>query len=352
MSAMNFRIPARGFTLVELMIAITLTLFVIAGLVLLFTTSSSSARQLDQSARQIENGQYALSQLGFEFNHAGYLSYFSPDAPGIVTPAAIPNPCLTAIADLRAALPLHIQGYDGGNSALACAPNQVAGSDVVVIRRAAVCASGSLDCPVVSGAPYFQASSCQSNLELASPDVNNHFRLTYTRSELNRTRRNCTTAEVDRRYIVNILYVRDHYQTVGDGIPTLVSARLGAGGFERPVPIAAGIETMQLEYGIDGDGDGAPERFTADPNNAIDPMTAAVCTLPVCAQLWRDTVAVKAHLLARTTRELPGKPDEKTFTLGLDADGEPFTVDAADDQFRRNVYQTLARLNNPAMRRE
>lgn len=335
----------RGFTLVELMIAITLSLFVIGGLAFLFVGSSKSARELDATNKQIENGKYALQVLQHEFQHAGYLSYFNPNR--LPAPTTLPDPCATALADLDAALPLHIQGTDGA-PAWACLTDAKADSDVVVIRRASVCITGSSpDCAVEAGVPYFQAASCQSTLQLGSPLVSNHYRLVTNRTLLDRQTRKCDPGvlEGDRRYRVRIFYVANNYQA-GDGIPTLVRVELGAGGFGAPVPIAPGIETMQLEYGIDTNGDGAPDAFDADPN------TRDACDPADCAQFWRDVVAVKAYLLARSESELVGQTDTKEFHLGLDADGNELVVSASNDGYRRNVYSTLTRLNNPSMRRE
>lgn len=335
----------RGFTLVELMIAITLSLFVIGGLAFLFVGSSKSARELDATNKQIENGKYALQVLQHEFQHAGFLSYFNPNV--LPAPTALPDPCATALADLDAALPLHIQGFDGVPG-WACLTDAKADSDVVVIRRASVCTTGSSpDCPVESGVPYFQAASCQSTTQLGSPLVSNHYRLVTNRAQLDRQTRKCDTTvlEPDRRYRVRIFYIANNYQP-GDGIPTLVRIELGAGGFGAPVPIAPGIETMQLEYGIDTNGDGAPDAFDADPN------TRDACDPEDCVQFWRNVVAVKAYLLARSESELVGQTDTKEFRLGLDADGADVVITASNDGYRRNVYSTLSRLNNPSMRRE
>lgn len=199
--------------------------------------------------------------------------------------------------------------------------------------------------------PYFQASSCQSPTQLASPDVTNHYRLVTNRALLDRTKRDCVTAEEDRRYLVRIFYVANNYEA-GDGIPTLKRVELGAGSFSSPVAISPGIESMQLEYGVDSNEDGAPDVFTANPNTLTDPDTGLACAAAKCAQFWRDTVAVKAYLLARTNKPLAGQVDEKEFHLGLAADGSEMVVSAANDGHRRSVYQTLARLNNPSMRRE
>lgn len=349
------RLPAarrdRGFTMVELLIATAVALFLVAGLVLMFVSSSRSARELDTTTRQIENGQYALKILGNEFNHAGYLSYFNPAVAAIATPAALPDPCsATTETALRAALGLHIQGYDNANP-LACINDWRDGTDVVVIRRVSACVTGSsADCPVVAGVPYFQAASCQTGTQLGSPDINNHFRLVYDRSKLDRTRRNCTAVEEDRRFLVYVFYIANNFKA-GDGLPTLMRAELGAGGIGNAIPIASGIENLQLEYGVDRDGDGAPDVFTADPGTLLNAGGAA-CAGVECVEFWRDTMAVKIHLLARTPRELSGEVDTKEFRLGRNVDGSELVIPAANDRYRRTVFESVARLNNPSMRRE
>src|SRR6185312_5202608 len=53
----------RGFTLVELMIGITLGLFIMIGLISLLVSNVASRSELDKSSRQIENGRYAVQLL-------------------------------------------------------------------------------------------------------------------------------------------------------------------------------------------------------------------------------------------------------------------------------------------------
>ena len=111
---------ARGFSLVEFMIAMTIGLFLIAGLVYLIAETSRSRAEMERSSRQIENGRYALDRIAEDLRHAGFYSeYFSVPAageagfPASLTAAA---PCATAVASLPAGMPLAIQAYDGGGS--------------------------------------------------------------------------------------------------------------------------------------------------------------------------------------------------------------------------------------------
>ena len=98
----------RGFSLVELMIAITIGFVILLGLSVVFYTSTVSRKEIDRSARQIENGRYAMQVLSDDLKLAGYVAEFNPNV--LPLPGAKPNPCLTTVADLNAQLPLHVCG--------------------------------------------------------------------------------------------------------------------------------------------------------------------------------------------------------------------------------------------------
>lgn len=341
-----------GFSLVELMVAITLGLFILAGMTTVFVNNSRTRGEIERSNRQIENGRYAMQVLGDDLRLSGYLAEFDLGAAlttGLALPATKPNPCITTVAAINGSLPLHIQGYDVGDTPPACLTDVKAGTDIVVIRRASSCKSGDLNCADVAGAPYFQASLCNGPNELGSPSPLNFYNLDTNTAGLTRTLRNCATLAPIRRYIERIYYVANN-DVAGDGIPTLKRAELGAGGAFTVVPIAQGIENMQLEYGIDPNGvnQGVPSVFTASPD------LLGACAPAQCVMNWRDTVSVKVYLLARNTEPtFGGYSDTKTYVLGLNAAGNPNTVTpAAGDQYKRHVYQAELRLVNPAGRRE
>ena len=347
---------AKGFSLVELLIAVTISLVVLGALATMFAGSSRSASEIERSNRQIENGQYSLQVLRDDLEHAGYWGQFDigslPVAtggfPAAALPAALPDPCNTALATLQAAMPLHVQGVDNGPLPAGCAftDGVVAGQDILVVRRVSTCATGP-DCPAVDGATYFQASSCNDADELRNVNWLNFFRLSADRDAvpLDRTALNCTDLAEERRYLVHIYFVRNFYRTSGDGMATLVRAEFGPDGFEL-VPIANGVEAMQLEYGIDTNGDGAPNAYTANPST-FNGCAAAGCELTN----WLNVMSVRVHLLARSPTPSVGYTDDKSYVLGLDVDGAPNVVLAANDGFRRHVFQGVVRLTNASIRR-
>ena len=82
----SVRKPARGFSLVELMVAIAIGLILMAGLAVLFANSSQSGNEIEKSVRQIENGRYALELLNEDVSVAGY--YGEVSTTGITLGAA------------------------------------------------------------------------------------------------------------------------------------------------------------------------------------------------------------------------------------------------------------------------
>jgi len=362
----------RGFSLVEFMIAITIGLFLIAGLVYLIAETSRSRAEIERSSRQIENGRYALDRIAEDLRHAGsYSEYISAPAAGETGfPATLTaaNPCATAVASLPAGMPLAIQAYDGGGSVPAdvsgciAAADYQAGTDVLVVRRAAtgaICpnnAAPAWTCPNSVPVSSAQAAAAnvayiQSNPTEYKLDVGSAANLTLPGGAFSLTHPAANNTAVKnaplRRYIVRIYFVSpcnvpstgvatDPCDAGADGgtpIPTLKMLELGAGPAFQKLAIAEGIEHLQFDFGIDTDGDGV-----ADTISQCAPCTAVQFSNVVTAQIY---------LVARNTERSPSYSDDKTYSLGL----KGYTT-ATNDAYRRHSYSSLVRLNNISMRRE
>jgi len=366
----------RGFSLTELMIALTLGLLIMTGLTTIFVKNSVTRGEIERSNRQLESGRYAMSLLTEDLRMAGFIATFDPyeliiypNSPPLgadtsVTPAiagmsSLPDPCDASVANLNRSFFFHVQGYDNPTTVPSCVSDARPGSDILVIRRVSSCVAGptlEAGCDaVISGAPYFQSSNCYQATELAknsggaaaAKDYQAHFALdTNTSSALTRHALNCTAIADYRRFLTHIYFVANN--NVGtDGIPTLKRAELGANGFSI-VPLVDGIETLQFEYGVDKDGDGKIDDYTADPN------AYNACAGAACIGNWLRTYAVKVNLLARNIEASPSHTDAKQYTLGLKADGTPNLFPASGtfaDAYKRHAYNAAVRLDNPSGRR-
>lgn len=334
-----------GFTLVELLVALSLALVMLLALVVMYGNSSRSTNEVERTYFQVEAGRYALDQLVSEIGHAGYLGRFNPGTTTLPLPLAPPDPCLTDRDSLLAAIPMPIQGLDQVQ-ALRCLPDLKPATDVLVLRRVQTCVLGDADCPQPVGSIFLQASACSEPAELGSPDATNHYRFSSVVAALDRTQRDCVTPAPSRRYVVNIFYVAEN-DLPGDGIPTLKRASLEGDGFAVQ-SIAAGVEDLQLEYGLDQDADGNPDVMHADPG------VFQACEDEQCVANWRNVMMLFVHLLVRNRQASTATSDAETMTyvLGNDAQGTQIRRQGLADGYQRKVYSAVARTTNMMIRRE
>jgi len=353
-----------GFSLIELMIAMALSLMILAGLASVFVNSSATRKEIERTTRQIENGRYAVELLSNNIALANFYAEFSPTL--LTVPGATVDPCSADATVVTAGLAMPIQGFRSvsASTLASCGVTDLkAGTDVIVVRRVSTCVAGTTGCDAATDGAfyYFQASLCnpvQGAAELAGAETEK-YRLGTTLASLDRHKRTCTTTGCDcttppladiRRYHTDIYYIANNSVTSGDGIPTLKRAELTGSGFNI-VPLVEGIENLKVEYGLDvtppggiPPGDGAPDVFTTDPEtfNCTAPLT---CTAGVSN--WRNVTAVKLYLLARNTEPSPGYTDDKSYTLD-----SATTITAPGDAYRRHVYTATVKLVNVAGHRE
>lgn len=332
-------VPRRmaGLSLVELMVGIALGLIILAGIVAVFANTSRARIEIERSARQVENGRYAVDILTDDLRLAGFYGELKVGA--ITAPGALPDPCSTAAADWAAAIPLHLQGYDNGAGAPACLPSVKADTDIVVVRRALGCVAGVAGCAAVAAnTPYLQVSLCNT----LPPEP--LYVLALQGAAFLLHSKDCTAVAGLRQYVVRIYFVSTD-NGAGQNIPTLKRMELTETGWTE-TPLVEGVESLNIEYGIDTTGDGTADVYTTDP-------TAYTCGGP-CTPVsnWTNAVTAHFHILVRNTDTSPGQTDTKTYNLGNDAAGNAIVLGPFNDGYRRHVYSGLVRIANPAGRRD
>ena len=362
--------PIAGFSLIELMVAITIGLLLLAALTTIFVNFSQAQKEQQKSMQQIENGRYALDLISQDLRLAGFYGQFY-NLPPLATatipmPTLLPNPCATDRTTLFNALPLPVQGYNNpASSPIACLDNAnyLPNTDVLVIRRAST-ATSSL---AVANEVYMQSNPVSVDIQIGS----------LPNSIFNK---DGTTPAPIRKYRVHIYFISPcsvptgpatanapaTCQATDDGgtpIPTLKRLELTAGPTMSLVPLVEGIENLQVDYGVDDTpntpsvtgflGDGAPDCYDTDPgastNSGISPATGG-CTAgnPGSITAWSEAVTAKLYVLARNPQTTPGYFDAKTYNLGLDFPA----VGPTNDGYKRHMYEAVVRFSNSSSRRE
>jgi type IV pilus assembly protein PilW len=335
-----------GLSLVELMVAITIGLFLLVGLVSVFATSNQTYMDLGRASQQIENGRFAVQVLSDDIAHAGFYGRYSSTP---VIPGALPDPCVNNnMTTLRAALAFPIQGPDAA-TVTTCLPaiNHVAGTDIIVVRRAdSTMAAGDAatipNAALAANGIYLQANADLTGLPVLA--VASGVQAT-DQAAFPLKNRDTTNYAPVRQYHVHIYFIAPCSVPAGGGtvctgpaddngspIRTLKRIELAGNGVMNVIPLVEGIENLQIDYGIDGDKDGVPD--------------AAYVMTPGLAD-WANVVAVRINVLSRQIEPTNGYADNKSYDMGAAGatvpDGLPY---------KRHVYNAVIRIVNPASRRE
>ena len=321
----------RGFTLIEMMISVTIGLAILAGLVGVLATSSSNSKSNDRTAELMTNGRYALNSMRQELREAGFRGYTWAE-PTTANPWVAPangTGCYGAEAGASAsAFVVNLrQGVWGSNNAnpfaATCIPaaSYVNGSDVLVMRRLAVTATP--DAALAANTVYFRTIYERGQLFRSTAGV--PVPPTFTGS-----------TQVAANFVVQIYvyYVRPFTVSAAESplVPSLRRMALQTTGANAGTMVdelvASGIERMQVQYG----------RLTTAPDTQYFNTIAGTSSDPL-ETAWDEINSVRIWLLARNATPEPGYANTTTYAMG----DQNFT---AADNFRRQLFTTVVQLRN------
>ena len=210
---------SRGFSLIELMVALVIGLIIMGAVILLFSNTKLNYDVQEDLAAIQENGRYAIRVLSDDVRLAGYLGYLNTTDKLItkVYGGTVTNGCTAAnwvdmtqsifgknaaseTDDVRVAAP----SFNG------CIPSTdyKLGTDILVLRHASP-----MPVALPAAASSYDANTLYLHSELDTGDI---FEGAYT----------VTGSEVDpytnHAINVHVYYIRPFAVIAGDGIPTLV----------------------------------------------------------------------------------------------------------------------------------
>ena len=164
-----------GFSLIELMVAITISLLVVAGLGAMLVNLSTANRELSKANDVIENGRFAIQVLQDDVMHAGFWGGYTPqfdDRSLPLVPADVPNVVPDPCKDYATWDDTHrnnligipVQSYsDVPTGCTSIVANKRSSTDVLVVRHLERCIAGAASCDAyVAGKLYMQNSLCSA----------------------------------------------------------------------------------------------------------------------------------------------------------------------------------------------
>ncbi|MGS0673561.1 PilW family protein [Shewanella sp. 0m-4] len=316
----------QGFSLVELMVAMLVSLFLTAGLFSMFAMSSSNVTTTSQFNQLQENGRIALALIERDVSQAGFMAELTGVDLNVGSSTSIIAPAIAAASDCigggpnNASFPASVTssnfrkiwGYESGvgGEAIACLGTVVANTDVLQIKR------------------LIGPSTTSFNANRYYMGTNSSEAVIFAGSQ--------TPPSLDNgrfwEYQHHIYFIQ-----LSNGVPVLMRRVLGVGGMTGSnslEQLVEGVEDFRVMYGFDTNGDRTADSF----------MPAQNVTSPI----WDGSpnqrlVALRLYLLVRTVEEDNSYTDEQTYVLG------DKTIAAANDGFRRRVLSTTIVLENPIL---
>lgn len=339
------QITQRGFSLVELMVAMAIGLLLLAGVASLFFSSKVTYLTNEKTARLQENGRIAVELMVHDIRSAGYVG---------CAKEAFFNTTLDVAGDPRWDYSQPVLGFeslgDGTFSpalGVALDPVPVLDSDVVVVRmpvrdRPAMTlrtdlATSADDLTVLAASAQVNAgdimmiSDCQASsvfqVSAWVPGAPNG----QIQHAVGGAGPGNLTADLGFQYLAGarILPLQTIIYWVGDdGTGPALWRQVGDADAEM---LVEGVQALQLAYGEDVDADRVANNYVS-----ADLVTD-----------WNDVISVSLSLLARS-EEVGTDVDTATYNL-LDPALGGLALGPFDDRRQRMVFTTTAAVRNRAL---
>jgi type IV pilus assembly protein PilW len=343
---------ARGFSVVELMVAMAISLLLLSGVISIFVSTKSSYETNERLSRIQENGRFALNTIMTDLRASGFVGC-----------ARQPTYLSTSLNDATALqwdfLAGPVTGFEATDEDTwspamdASIPEPLSGSDVLAVRvpvreRVALpltadlgaptntmqVAAGSTDgiatgdivlaysCEAIS---VFQVSSYAAGTGIISHAANATGQVPgNANNTVNYSYRQAVTHVVPVETVIYFIAPSTRVDDASDPAPAGTTSLWRRRGLNAAEELVEGIEQIQVLYGIDTDGDVIVDEYrTAD----------AVAD-------WIDVISVSVALLARSLEEYGTDADARSYEL-LDV-----TVDAPGDRRLREVFTATASIRN------
>jgi type IV pilus assembly protein PilW len=345
----------RGLTIIELMVGMVVSLFVLAIISQVYLASRNSYRFQNASSRTQETARFAMETLGQEVRNAGYqgcgLVTFTSNVLRGVTDAAGTRPWWLDFSS-------SLQGYNSATTfpaELKTPSNQspVSNSSALVILRGdsiterAVTNHNLTTSEVTVGTahPYqtgevlvatdckqaaiFRATSVPANTSFKHEQGAGTYDNCYAELGASCNAAGGKVHEFKAGSLVSRLSSNGYFvapSTTGSGNSLWVRSLSGQTNAQpaAAIELAPGVERLCAAFGVDSDGDGAANRFVAADQ--------------VGASNWSQVVSVRLEVLVSSSEDNI-TPQQQTYTVcGSDT--------TATDKRLYKVYSTTANVRN------
>lgn len=320
----------RGFTLIEMMISLVVSGFILAGVMFTYLSMKVSTNDTLEIGELQESGRLAMDILRKDIELTGFWGTFDNDTLShklVTSPGVISNDC--SEGDNNGSFPIEsnqsfrfIYALEAqSNSALNCINTAVESSDILQIKR--VSGKDITEQTEHSDLYHFVSQSTQAQIMMppatGTPIVLPHDNATAW------------------AYKHHVYFIENQSYKMGNQaleVPTLVRKRLSADKGMVSETIMEGVENMRFIFGLDTTGDNRVDLYNTQAQmGQVDWNNASILT-------------VQVFLLVRSFKEdMNNKAIEKTYILG-GTDAATQRKLTFNDKYRRTLFVSTIKIAN------
>ncbi len=315
-----------GFSLVELLVAMTVGLVIISGAFSLHSTTRKTQAVNEMQMDMVADARFAIEMISYDLRHAGMwggtnkaalISCKSSDAActassaGEDLPGAVAGDCAVGWY-YNLTTPVFATDNSAANPySASCMVDEghVDTTDILEIRYA----DSNPPAALLANQVYVRSNAINGKIFVGAtqPVINSYDSSSQTRNhELH----------------AYVYYISDYTDTAGDGIPSLRRVALENGPALQNQTLISGVSDLQVQFGVDVDNDEAIDRYV-DPDDVDD---------------WSDVYAAKIWLLMRSNEQQRGIDTTKSFSI---AGAAPVSYGGMSD-YRYFLLTSVVNLRN------
>ncbi len=311
---------SRGFSLIELMLAMLIGLIIIGGVMSLYVSTRNTQRTSEDQLQLLSDARFVINTIGDDLRQAGYWG-----ETAVTTSIVCRNGDATCT----------------GSDALALATNDCANGWYIDLTNAVIASDNTSNYNATCTSQSYRANTdvlgvhyADSNI-VATTDL--AATVTYIRSNYDIgglfigntiptstpydglkywTNTAANNARSENRQLVSHLYYVSDDTVAGDGIPSLHRVELEPGPVMKDKMLISGVADLQFQFGVDTSTpkDGSVNSYVDAGSIPTDATTGATD--------WSSVRSVKIWVLMRSGRkdiDLPAAGTQ-TFTLANNTD--------------------------------
>jgi type IV pilus assembly protein PilW len=318
---------SRGFSLVELMVAMVVGLIIVSGAFSLHSGTRKVQAINEAQMDMVADARFAIEMIAYDLRHSGMwggtnksglidckstdtacVSSSSGDTP----PSSAAGDCAVgwyydlsrpvfAVDDTEA------NPYSG--TCIPASEGHVASTDILVIRYA----DSNVPAVLLANQAYVRSNFINGRIFIGSPAPVIE---SYDPGPMT----------LNHELHAYAYYVSNFTDAAGDGIPSLRRVALVNGPSLQNQTLVSGVSNLQVQFGEDADGDEEIDRYV-DPDDVTD---------------WSAVYAAKIWLLMRSDEQQRGIDTTKSYSIA----GAPAKDFGGQDDYRYFLVTSVVNLRN------